>query len=154
MIEIRLDNRYKQLSCSTHSWVPTMTQESTTNLLEEIRDYCRHAGIAESTFGRQAINDGKLCARLRNGKSVTLKTAERVHAYIDNHQPDDAAEVSHTQTRVGQTTATNGDGHTQTDRPFRFYDNRQKYLAFVNTCNEKWKISERAAKDITYCKIT
>ena len=21
--------------------------------------------------------------------------------------------------------------------PFRFYDNRQKYLAFVNTCNEK-----------------
>ena len=31
-------------------------------------------------------------------------------------------------------------------RPFRFYDNRQKYLAFVNTCNEKWKVAERTAE--------
>ncbi len=29
--------------------------------------------------------------------------------------------------------------------PFRFYDNRQKYLAFVNTCNEKAMIARRAA---------
>lgn len=33
-------------------------------------------------------------------------------------------------------------------RPFRFYDNRQKYLAFVTTCNEKWKIAERATQDL------
>ena len=33
------------------------------------------------------------------------------------------------------------------DKPFRFFDNRQKYLSFVNTCNEKWKIAERAAED-------
>jgi hypothetical protein len=25
--------------------------------------------------------------------------------------------------------------------PFRFYDNRQKYLAFINTCNEKQVIA-------------
>ena len=36
------------------------------------------------------------------------------------------------------------------DRPFRFYDNRQKYLAFVNTCNEKWKVAERAAQELSY----
>ena len=29
--------------------------------------------------------------------------------------------------------------------PFRFYDNRQKYLAFVNTCNEKSAVAHRAA---------
>ena len=34
------------------------------------------------------------------------------------------------------------------DRPFRFYDNRQKYLAFVNTCDEKWKVAERAAQEL------
>ena len=33
-------------------------------------------------------------------------------------------------------------------RPFRFYDNRQKYLAFVNTCDEKWKVAERAAQEL------
>ncbi len=34
------------------------------------------------------------------------------------------------------------------DRPFRFYDNRQKYLAFVNTCNEKWRVGQRAAEEL------
>ena len=32
--------------------------------------------------------------------------------------------------------------------PFRFYDNRQKYLAFVNTCNEKAAIARRAAHEV------
>lgn len=27
--------------------------------------------------------------------------------------------------------------------PFRFYDNRQKYLSFVSTCNEKAAIAQR-----------
>jgi hypothetical protein len=33
-------------------------------------------------------------------------------------------------------------------RPFRFYDNRQKYLAFVNTCNEKTAIARRVAREL------
>ena len=33
--------------------------------------------------------------------------------------------------------------------PFRFYDNRQKYLAFVNTCNEKSVVARRAARELT-----
>jgi len=32
--------------------------------------------------------------------------------------------------------------------PFRFYDNRQKYLAFVNTVNEKPAIARRAAQEL------
>ena len=31
---------------------------------------------------------------------------------------------------------------------FRFYDNRQKYLMFVNTCSEKWIVAERVAQEI------
>ena len=33
-------------------------------------------------------------------------------------------------------------------RPFRFYDNRQKYLAFVTSCDEKWKVAARAALEL------
>ena len=33
--------------------------------------------------------------------------------------------------------------------PFRFYDNRQKYLAFVNTCNEKAAVAARAAQELS-----
>ena len=38
--------------------------------------------------------------------------------------------------------------------PFRFYDNRQKYLAFVNTCNEKSAIARRAAHETTLLRPT
>ena len=31
---------------------------------------------------------------------------------------------------------------------FRFYDNRQKYLLFVNTCSEKWVVAERVAREL------
>ena len=33
--------------------------------------------------------------------------------------------------------------------PFRFYDNRQKYLAFVNTCNEKAVVARQAAHEVS-----
>ena len=39
--------------------------------------------------------------------------------------------------------AVGGDGSN-----FRFYDNRQKYLMFVNTCSEKWVIAQRVAKEL------
>jgi hypothetical protein len=36
--------------------------------------------------------------------------------------------------------------------PFRFYDNRQKYLAFVNTCNEKSAVARRAAQELVHLR--
>ena len=36
--------------------------------------------------------------------------------------------------------------------PFRFYDNRQKYLAFVNTCNEKAAIARRASQELAHIR--
>lgn len=36
--------------------------------------------------------------------------------------------------------------------PFRFYDNRQKYLAFVNTCNEKSAVARRAAEELKHVR--
>jgi hypothetical protein len=39
-----------------------------------------------------------------------------------------------------------------TSQPFRFYDNRQKYLAFVNTCNEKSAVAHRAALELAHVK--
>ena len=37
-------------------------------------------------------------------------------------------------------------------RPFRFFDNREKYLLFVTTCNEKQVIAERVAMDIKHLR--
>jgi quercetin dioxygenase-like cupin family protein len=51
-------------------------------LLRDIADYCRHTRMAESTFGRLAVNDGKLVNRLRLGGRVTTETEDRVRAFI------------------------------------------------------------------------
>ena len=64
-----------------------MIQSSADSLLAEIEAFCRRSGIAESTFGRQSVNDGKLCVRLRNGKDVTLETAAKIRGFIDKEAP-------------------------------------------------------------------
>lgn len=45
---------------------------------------------------------------------------------------------------------TNSKAIQKEPRPLRFYDNRQKYLSFVNTCDEKWMVAERAAQELAY----
>jgi len=37
---------------------------------------------------------------------------------------------------------------TPLDRPFRFFDNREKYLLFVNTCSEKQVIAARVGREL------
>jgi hypothetical protein len=40
------------------------------------------------------------------------------------------------------------------DRNFRFYDNRQKYLLFVNTCAEKSAVADRIAQELPALRPT
>src|ERR1700752_3710199 len=51
-------------------------------LLGSISDFCRRTGMAESTFGRRAVNDGKFVARLRDGARVTPETLQRVNQFM------------------------------------------------------------------------
>ena len=49
---------------SAHPLPPMKNDE----ILSQITAFCRKADMAESTFGRRAVNDGKLVHRLREGK--------------------------------------------------------------------------------------
>lgn len=129
--------------------------EEITSLINEIESYCQQAEISESTFGRQVVNDGKFVSRLRNGKGLTLKTLVKTRNYIKANVPttllSSLSDVEGIESTVPATvlTATENQSSEQVT-PFRFYDNRQKYLAFVNTCNEKWAIAQRAGKEIQH----
>src|ERR1700749_3117510 len=63
-------------------------------LLTEISGFCRRVGMAESTFGRLAVNDGKLVSRLGFGGRVRDKTVERVRAFIDREKQGGAVSAS------------------------------------------------------------
>jgi len=60
--------------------------------------------------------------------------------------------VKRTATPAGRLPVTSRTGRPAT--PFRFYDNRQKYLAFVTTCNEKSAIARRAAHEVALLRPT
>jgi len=125
-------------------------------LLQEIVEYCRRTGLAESTFGRRAVNDGKLANRLRNGGRITTETLDRIRAFMDTNRgtsiairPSVIPRQNELQYMPAKTTTTVAKAaETDPQRNFRFFDNRQKYLLFVNTCSEKLVVANRVAQEL------
>lgn len=127
------------------------------SLLQSITHYCRLRKIAESTFGRLAVNDGKFVSRIRNGSRVTPETWEKVSNYIEHHGGNSPGNADPRQMHVmASDTIYSGQNFKDEDIPadvspkanFRFFDNRQKYLLFVNTCSEKEVIARRAGQEL------
>src|SRR5208283_1820295 len=135
-------------------------------LLQEISDYCRQSRLAESTFGRRAVNDGKLTARLRNGGRITTDTLDRIHGFMAAHPPQGPrpiviarsretrpAAVPPSQPHAAQPNGSHSAAAAKSGDPqrnFRFFDNRQKYLLFVNTCSEKWEVAHRVSEELAH----
>jgi SAM-dependent methyltransferase len=129
-------------------------------LLSEIADYCRRVGMAESTFGRRAVNDGKLVSRLRIGGRVTMETVERVRTFISEHASIETRGLVRLRSSAGNLGGAStvpsesgvqaaGAARAESRTNFRFYDNRQKYLLFVNTCSEKWVVAQRVGMELS-----
>ncbi|MEQ9642413.1 MAG: hypothetical protein RIM84_20465 [Alphaproteobacteria bacterium] len=116
-------------------------------LLHEIADYCRAMGMAETTFGRHAVNDGKLVSRLRYGRRIRAATLTKVRRYMNAHPPDAGRSVVADAEPVSPPML-DAPPPENAQRNFRFFDNRQKYLLFVNTCSEKTVIAERVALEL------
>lgn len=55
-------------------------------LVQQIDGFLERTGMAPSTFGRKAVNDGKLLDRLRSGGQVGLDTAEKIQRFILTHE--------------------------------------------------------------------
>jgi hypothetical protein len=122
-------------------------------LLDSIAEFCRRANMAESTFGRRAVNDGKFVARLRDGARITPETLERVSSFLTTlgiYAPASPPELMPLVRVVPSPIPQAAPSPLRSDpaRNFRFFDNRQKYLMFVNTCGEKHTIANRVAMEL------
>jgi hypothetical protein len=121
-------------------------------LLSEIAGYCRRTGIAESKFGRLAMNDPKFVSRLRSTVRIAPRTARKVRDFMLQYTPPDQSSVIvPREQRAGVTSAADQPANVDAngaENNFRFYDNRQKYLLFVNTCSEKWEVAKRIAAEL------
>jgi hypothetical protein len=113
-------------------------------VLEEIREFCRATQTAESTFGRLAVNDGKLVSRLRDGAKITTGTLDKVRAYLSEYRVAPQATPGKP---LPALRPANG-AAVAVPPGFRFFDNRQKYLLFVSTCSEKTEVANRISLEL------
>src|SRR6267143_1935502 len=143
----------------SHNGAPTIVlrmeavMEASGTLLGSISDFCRRTGMAESTFGRRAVNDGKFVARLRDGARVTPETLQRVNQFINKHGLASAGDsppelLALIRASAVQPAAAPAREPLAPEKNFRFFDNRQKYLLFVNTCSEKDVVARRVGLEL------
>jgi hypothetical protein len=94
-------------------------------------------------------------SRLRNGGRITTETLDRIQSFMAEFPLAAGARVSALQTPPAPTPSptpkrpANDASLSQAENAFRFYDNRQKYLLFVNTCSEKWEVANRVAQEVS-----
>lgn len=123
-------------------------------LIDSIAQFCRDHQIAESTFGRRAVNDGKFVSRLRDGARITPETLDRIDRFMARHgaraplTPPELRSLIRPAALGSKPVAPTEGGAPS--RNFRFFDNRQKYLLFVNTCGEKEVIARRVGLELAH----
>ena len=120
-------------------------------LLGSISSFCQQTGMAESTFGRRAVNDGKFVSRLRDGARVTPETLQRVNQFMERHGALGAGESPPELLALIRASAPQPPAAAiaaSPDKGFRFFDNRQKYLLFVTTCSEKEVVARRVGLEL------
>ena len=123
-------------------------------LLETLRAFCRRQGIAESTFGRLAVNDGKFAKRIAGGSQVELDTARRVAEFIDDVEQGRIRVRGRPRRKQDKSTwdkvAELIDNETTIRTPgsLAFYEQRQRYHVFANTTNESWVLADRVANEL------
>ena len=127
-------------------------------LLTAVIEFCQEYKMAESTFGRKAVNDGKFVSRLRTGARVTPETFEKVKKFINSSGNVKSIQIDnqnlHVLPKEDNVVYQNlfDEKSKSKKKNFRFFDNRQKYLLFVSTCSEKEVISKRIGMELGHIK--
>lgn len=58
------------------------------DLLKEIDDFLNLTKMGPSYFGKASVGNSEVVKRLRNNKTITLKTAEGIRKFIRERRPD------------------------------------------------------------------
>ncbi len=131
-----------------------MTNEEIAALVEEVRSFCDGHGIAESTFGRHSVNDGKLVSRISSGSWIEDMTAKRVRAFMDQVERGEIVLRGRPRRKKSDSNAKkmaeliSSESSVRTPGSFAFHEQRQRFHIFANTTNESWVVADRVACEL------
>ncbi len=132
----------------------TALDKDIAELVAEVRNFCARHGIAESTFGRHAVNDGKLVSRISSGSWIEEETARRVHDFMKRADRGEVALRGRPKRKKSDSNATkmaeliSGESSVRTPGSFAFHEQRQRFHIFANTTNGSWVVADRVAAEL------
>ena len=128
--------------------------KDTAALLRDMRKFCDRHGIAESTFGRHAVNDGKLISRIDGGSWIEAETEKRVRKFMDRVARGEIVLRGRPKRKKADANAEkmaeliSTESFVRTQGSFAFHEQRQRFHIFANTTNESWVVADRVAAEL------
>ena len=123
-------------------------------LVDSIKTFCDAHGIAETTFGRLAVNDGKFVSRIAGGSRIEQVTAARAYDFMKRAERGDFVLRGRPRRKKDVSSAEkkaeliSEETSVRTPGSFAFHEQRQRFHMFANTTNESWALADRLSKDL------
>lgn len=123
-------------------------------LVDSIKSFCDAHGIAETTFGRLAVNDGKFVSRIAGGSRIEQITADRAYDFMKRAERGDFVLRGRPRRKKDVSSAEkkaeliSEETSVRTPGSFAFHEQRQRFHMFANTTNESWALADRLSKDL------
>ena len=129
-------------------------QNDVKSLIEAINAFCDKFGIAQSTFGRLAVNDGKLVNRMSKGSWISPTTEERVQKFMEKAEKGEIVLQGRPRRKKAESNAytmaelVNKESTVRTPGSFVLHEQKQRSHVFAATTNESWVNGDIIAEDI------
>jgi hypothetical protein len=123
-------------------------------ILAVVRAFCEEKGIAESTFGRLAVNDGKFVGRIASGSRIEPETAERVDVFMEKANKGEIRLRGRPRRKKTESNAfkmaelISQETSIRTPGSFAIHEQRHRFHVFAATTNESWVHADIMAEDL------
>lgn len=130
------------------------TLEDTQVLAREIEAFCDVHGIAVSTFGRLAVNDGKFVPRLHNGTRIEPETAKRVREFMARGDRGEIVlrgrprRTKQLSKAYSMAELVNQDTSIRTPGNYAIHEQRHRFHVFSATTNVSWIQADVMSEDL------
>ena len=129
-------------------------KEDRAKLIGDISEFCERHGIATSTFGRLAVNDGKFVSRISKGSWIEIGTARRVQDFMDRTERGEVVLGGRPRRKKEQSRAyrmaelISQETSIRTPGSFAIHEQRHRFHVFAATTNESWVKADIITHDL------
>ncbi|MEM7303557.1 MAG: hypothetical protein AAF468_20960 [Pseudomonadota bacterium] len=128
--------------------------EDTRDLVKEINEFCDKHGIAVSTFGRHAVNDGKFLTRISRGGWIAPETAKRARDFMEHANRGGIVLRGRPRRKKAESNAysmaqlVNQETSIRTPGNYAIHEQRHRSHVFSATTNISWVQADLITSDL------